>query len=159
MNYLKQLNGYKRMRRIRPLSSNAMLLYYILLEYANELYFPESFTAANSVICSLCGFSHATLDRRRRELAEKGYIRYRSGERDQCGTYSIPSIEFRSEKAYESKSENTVETKVRTLSKVNNKYKSNKFNDFSANCERDYDLDAYEQAAMMKRIGADADEK
>lgn len=159
MNYFKQLNGYKKQRRIKPLSSNAMLLYFILLEYANELYFPDSFTAANSVLCSLCAFSPATLTRRRKELADKGYIEYTCGERDQCGTYVIIPIEFKNERAYDAKTDNTSETKVTTLNNINNKYKkSNKFNSFSANGKIDYDLDAYEQAQMQKRIGVDAGE-
>ena len=57
MDYLKQLNAYRRKRLASPLSSNAIALYAILLEYANDLYFPDRFTAANSVICGLSGLS------------------------------------------------------------------------------------------------------
>ena len=106
MNYFKQLRAFKRQRMIKPLTSNAMLLYFILLEYANDLYFPVSFTAANSVLSSLCGFSIPTLLRRREELCSKGYIVYEEGKTDKCGTYLIVPIGFQNDDASDNRTDN-----------------------------------------------------
>lgn len=149
MNYFRQLNGFKKQRRIKPLTSNAILLYFILLEYANELYFPDSFTAANSVICSLCAFTRSTLVRRRDELCKKGYIKYKDGQVGQCGTYKIVPIVFKNADA----SESTSEQQLTPLNNKKNIYKKlNKFNGFSLNGEAEYDLEAFEERALQKRI-------
>ncbi|MBQ7718795.1 MAG: helix-turn-helix domain-containing protein [Clostridia bacterium] len=154
MNYFRQLNGFKRQRRIKPLTSNAILLYFILLEYANELYFPESFTVANSVLCGLCAFTRSTLTRRRDELINKGYIKYKDGQIGQCGTYKIVPIVFQNAGAYEPISEQHL-TPLKNK-KDNYKRTYNKFNDFTYNGEADYDLEGFEQRALQKRIeGAD----
>ncbi|CAK7006264.1 MAG: hypothetical protein EUB_01504 [Eubacterium sp.] len=89
MDYLKQLNAYRRKRLASPLSSNAIALYAILLEYANDLYFPDRFTAANSVICGLSGLSLTRMQVARKELREGGFLAYTNGRRDQCGTYQL----------------------------------------------------------------------
>ena len=89
MDYLKQLNAYRRKRLASPLSSNAIALYAILLEYANDLYFPDRFTAANSVICGLSGLSLTRMQVARKELCEGGFLAYTNGRRDQCGTYQL----------------------------------------------------------------------
>ncbi|WP_195267301.1 hypothetical protein [Eubacterium sp. 1001713B170207_170306_E7] len=89
MDYLKQLNAYRRKRLASPLSSNAIALYTILLEYANDLYFPDRFTAANSVICGLSGLSLTRMQAARKELCDGGFLAYTNGRRDQCGTYQL----------------------------------------------------------------------
>lgn len=89
MDYLKQLNAYRRKRLASPLSSNAIALYAILLEYVNDLYFPDRFTAANSVICGLSGLSLTRMQVARKELCEGGFLAYTNGRRDQCGTYQL----------------------------------------------------------------------
>ncbi|MDO5431833.1 MAG: hypothetical protein Q4F36_04245, partial [Eubacterium sp.] len=60
-----------------------------LLEYANDLYFPDRFTAANSVICGLSGLSLTRMQVARKELCEGGFLAYTNGRRDQCGTYQL----------------------------------------------------------------------
>ena len=92
MDYLKQLNAYRRKRLASPLSSNAIALYAILLEYANDLYFPDRFTAANSVICGLSSLSLTRMQAARKELCEGGFLAYTNGHRDQCGTYQLTDL-------------------------------------------------------------------
>lgn len=92
MDYLKQLNAYRRKRLASPLSSNAIALYAILLEYANDLYFPDRFTTANSVICGLSSLSLTRMQAARKELCEGGFLAYTNGHRDQCGTYQLTDL-------------------------------------------------------------------
>lgn len=92
MDYLKQLNAYRRKRLANPISSGAIALYTILMEYANDLYFPEQFTAANSVICGLSGLSLTRMQAARKELCDGGFLAYTKGRRDQCGTYRLVDL-------------------------------------------------------------------
>lgn len=92
MDYLKQLNAYRRKRLASPLSSNAIALYTILLEYANDLYFPDRFTAANSVICGLSGLSLTRMQVARKELCEGGFLAYSKGGKNQCGIYHLVDL-------------------------------------------------------------------
>ena len=92
MDYLKQLNAYRRKRLASPISSGAIALYTILMEYANDLYFPEQFTAANSVICGLSGLSLTRMQAARKELCDGGFLAYTKGRRDQCGTYRLVDL-------------------------------------------------------------------
>lgn len=127
VNYLKQIMDFKRKRLQEPLSPNAICLYYILLEYANELRFPHSFTATNGVIGSLCGFSLSTLDRRRAELCDKGYITYTENDKGKCGTYTItslsPHIWRKSDMESDMESDIGSDEEVTALNKYKYKYK------------------------------------
>ncbi len=89
MNYLLQLVGFRKRRMEEPIGMHAVLLYFILLEYANQIGFPESFTAANTMISALSGLTDLQLHRARENLAERGYIGYRKGSENRCGTYTI----------------------------------------------------------------------
>lgn len=92
MDYLKQLNAYRRKRLASPISSGAIALYTILMEYANDLYFPEQFTAANSVICGLSGLSLTRMQAARKELCDGGFLAYAKGGKNQCGTYRLVDL-------------------------------------------------------------------
>lgn len=92
MDYLKQLNAYRRKRLASPLSSNAIALYAILLEYANDLYFPDRFTAANSVVCGLSSLSLTRMQAARKELCEGGFLAYSKGGKNQCGIYHLVDL-------------------------------------------------------------------
>ena len=63
-----------------------------LLEYANDLYFPDRFTAANSVVCGLSSLSLTRMQAARKELCEGGFLAYTNGHRDQCGTYQLTDL-------------------------------------------------------------------
>lgn len=86
-NYIAHLNGYEKKRKVEPLSSNAIALYWILFEYCNELCFMDWFTAPNSTLEGLSGLSKPALKRARAELMRQGYIKYRNGMGNQAGRY------------------------------------------------------------------------
>ena len=92
MDFIKQLNGFRRKRLINPIGANCISLYHALFEYSNELRFPERFTAPNSALQVQSGLSLRTMYRARNELMQKGYIVYKSGNGSQCGTYELVDL-------------------------------------------------------------------
>jgi hypothetical protein len=89
MNYIMQLKGFKIRRLSNAISANSICLYFILLEYSNDIGFPEWFTAPNSTIQGLCGMNKNALCRSRNELQQKGFIKYKNGRGNQAGKYNI----------------------------------------------------------------------
>lgn len=92
MDYLKQLKGYRQKRLATPLSAGAICLYFILLEYDNDLFFTPEFCIANSTLQGLSGLSLKALVRAREELCEKGYLQYRKGHAGQAGCYTLNDL-------------------------------------------------------------------
>lgn len=92
MNYLAQLKGFRRARLTNPLSANSICLYFILLEYVNEINFLQWFTAPNSTLIGLTGLSLSALKRSRNELIQKGFINYKSGQGSMAGKYHIVDL-------------------------------------------------------------------
>lgn len=92
MDYLKQLKGYRQKRLAFPISSGAICLYFILLEYDNDLFFTPEFCIANSTLQGLSGLSLKAMVRAREELCEKGYLLYRKGHAGHAGHYTIVDL-------------------------------------------------------------------
>ncbi len=97
MNYLLQLVEFRKRKLCKQLTSNAILLYHTLLEFSNEIGFPESFTAANTSLQSKSSLSKNKLLQARDQLAEEGFITYIPGTRNQCGTYVLTDLTVRHE--------------------------------------------------------------
>ncbi len=92
MNYIAQLKGFRKARLIKPLSANSICLYFILLEYVNEINFLPWFTVANSTLTGLSKLSDSALKRSRNELVQKGFIQYKNGRGSQSGCYHIVNL-------------------------------------------------------------------
>ena len=93
MNYLKQLKGFRIARASNPIGKNAKLLYFILLEEANEAFFPEWLCLSNSTLQGCSDLIKTDIFRARNELVQKGYIEYQKGEKGQSPRYKIISLE------------------------------------------------------------------
>ena len=93
MNYLKQLKGFRIARATNPIGKNAKLLYFTLLEEANEAFFPEWLCLSNSTLQGCSDLCKSELLRARNELIQKGYIEYRKGTKGQAPKYKIFSLE------------------------------------------------------------------
>ena len=125
MDYFKHLNGFRRKRLTNPISANAICLYYILLEYNNELYFLEWFTVPNSILQGMTNLSLSALQRARNELIQKGYISYRKGMGNQAGSYHLQNLtayfdqqsEQQSARQSEQQSARQMHNKVTTLNR------------------------------------------
>ena len=93
MDFIKQLNGFRRKRLINPIGANCISLYLTLFEYSNELWFPERFTVANSTLQEQSGLtSLSSMQRARNKLMQDGYIVYKSGSGSRCGTYELVDL-------------------------------------------------------------------
>ena len=93
MDFIKQLNGFRRKRLINPIGANCISLYLTLFEYSNELWFPERFTVANSTLQEQSGLkSLSSMQRARNKLMQDGYIVYKSSSGSRCGTYELVDL-------------------------------------------------------------------
>ena len=93
MNYLKQLKGFRIARARNQIGKNAKLLYFILLEEANEAFFPEWLCLSNSTLQGCSDLNKTDIFRARNELVQKGYIEYQKGVKGQSPRYKIISLE------------------------------------------------------------------
>lgn len=122
-NFIAHLNGYRERRKRIPLNTNEIALYFILMEYDNELGWMDWFSVANGVLQGLSGLSLSALKRARAELTRKGYIRYRSGSGNQSGRYLIVNFGPQSEPQTKPQTEPQMSHKVDTLTKQKQKQK------------------------------------
>ncbi len=97
MDFIRQLKGFARKRLTNPISANGIALYITLFEYCNELRFPEWFTAPNSILQGKASLSPKALQRARNELMQKGFIQYKNGSGNQCGSYKLLDLDEDSE--------------------------------------------------------------
>ena len=100
MDFIKQLKGFRRQRLANPISANSFALYMVLFELCNDLLFPERFTAPNSILQGYARLSAKALQRARNELIQKGFIEYKNGAGNQCGSYKL--IDFCTELNFDS---------------------------------------------------------
>ena len=89
MNFINQLKGFKAARMQRPIGTNAIVLFFVLLETANEADFPEALSIGNLTLQGITDLCESSFMRARNELIQKGYIEYRKGTRGQKPVYVI----------------------------------------------------------------------
>jgi len=95
MNYISQLNAFAHMRKLKPLTSSAICLYFVLMEYSNSLGFPERLKVPNSLLSTLASLPSSTFFRASEELIKEGYINYSKGKaKKECGEYEIVEFVF-----------------------------------------------------------------
>lgn len=92
MDYIQQLNSFFSELYTNALSPNAICLYVILFHINNKCNWLKDFSVANMTIQGLTGMSRDQLNRARLELIQKGYIQYKKGTGNQCGSYLIVSF-------------------------------------------------------------------
>lgn len=90
MNYIKQLNEFYSTLDYKPLSANAIAIYFILLQVANKTGWIDKFKVANTVLMSKCDLNMQKLIRARNKLINQGYITYLKGKnQNDAPIYSI----------------------------------------------------------------------
>lgn len=92
-NYIAQLNGFKRQRRMVPLGTGEIALYFVLLEYCNELGWMDWFCAAAGVLQGHSGLSVSAFKRARAGLCQKGYVEYRPAGGRLAGRYRLVPLD------------------------------------------------------------------
>ena len=77
MNLEKQLEEFYSMLDYRPVSSNAISLYAVILIIAKKSGWKSDVKIANSILTSKCKLSISALQRARNELITSEYITYK----------------------------------------------------------------------------------
>lgn len=79
MNYIKQLNELYTTLDYKPLTAEAIAVYFVLLQIANKTGWIAEFKVANTVLMSKCNISIDILKTARNKLKTQGYIDYTKG--------------------------------------------------------------------------------
>lgn len=77
MNLEKQLDEFYSMLDYRPVSSNAISIYFVILEISKNAGWKSDVKIANSILTSKCKLSVSALQRARNELITYEYINYK----------------------------------------------------------------------------------
>lgn len=95
MNYLREINAFERRMRRAPLSVNAQLLWYKLMQAANRLHWPEEFQIDNPRLRVILGqeLSRQTMTAARAELIDDGLLAFIPGVRGKPSTYRMVSVD------------------------------------------------------------------
>ncbi|MFG6147481.1 hypothetical protein [Halobacillus sp. B23F22_1] len=91
MNYLKEIIAFQDEVELNELTVSASLLWYKLMHFNNKTGWKSEFTVPTSAILVKTGLSESSFLRARKELAEKGYITFVAGTRNQAPTYHMIS--------------------------------------------------------------------
>lgn len=130
MNYIAQLNGFFDLKQLNPLSSNAQTLYINLFYIDNRCGWKPRFTVSNVTLQSMTGLSRQQLDRARNELVQKGYVEYKKGSGNQCGTYLLVCFDTQNDTQVDTQTDTQADTqtghKMCTLNKLKQKQKTKK---------------------------------
>lgn len=92
MNYMAELNAFYDRLLTRPLSTNAIALYGVLMHLANRARWPTTFIVAESTLIGLLGMSGRTMRRARAELVAAGLIRHIVRPGRQAPVYKLISL-------------------------------------------------------------------
>lgn len=93
MNYIKQLNELYTTLDYKPLTAEAISVYFILLQIANKTGWIDKFKVANTVLMSKCNLDKQKLTRARNKLISQGYILYSKGKNQvEAPIYSIVQL-------------------------------------------------------------------
>lgn len=89
------LRRMRTIRRANCLSAQAQALLYLLLEIANEAFWPDSFKCSNGELMGQLGASEKSLIRYREELLKADVLKYHSGKsKKEACTYLINYCKF-----------------------------------------------------------------
>lgn len=93
MNYIKQLNELYSTLDYKPLTAEAIAVYFVLLQIANKTGWINEFRVANTVLMSKCNISIDVLKTARNKLKTLGYIDYTKGKnQNEAPKYKIVEL-------------------------------------------------------------------
>ncbi len=95
MNYLREINAFERRMRRAPLSVNAQLLWYKLMQFNNGLMWEPEFRLDNDRLCTMLGrkMSKTVMVAARGELIESGLLIFTPGVKSKPSTYRLVSVD------------------------------------------------------------------
>jgi len=92
LNYLKLINQFWRWKKLYNFSHAETVLYFAILDCANNMHWQKPFHIPNTVLMKICDIDRKQLARCRARLIEKGLIQYTNGNRWNAGYYDICSV-------------------------------------------------------------------
>ena len=92
MNYIREINAFYDWLETNELSTSAISLWYALMHINNKTGWKNEFTVALSVLSIKSGLSPRAVTNARKELAEKGRIKWESRNGNQAAQYTVNSL-------------------------------------------------------------------
>lgn len=103
MNYIREINAFYDWLETNELSVSAISLWYALMHINNKTGWKNEFTVALSVLSIKSGLSSRAVTNARKELTEKGRIKWESRNGNQAAQYSINSLMEELQESYADK--------------------------------------------------------
>lgn len=95
MNYITQMNGFRLRRKLSPLPSMAIALYYIILENFNQVGFPDTLEIPIGILSGELSVSDNSVRKARQVLFDSGYIYYENGKSKRAAIYQLVDLDPR----------------------------------------------------------------
>lgn len=93
MNYIAELNAFHAKMRRTPLSRDAQLLWFKLMDFANKLRWPDTFRVDNRRLMEMANMgSKHTLIAARNELVDAGILAFDAGTKGKPSVYHLRSV-------------------------------------------------------------------
>lgn len=93
MNYIAEINAFHAKMRRTPLSRDAQLLWFKLMDFANRLYWPDTFQVDNKRLMEMTNMgSKHTLIAARNELVDAGLLSFIAGTKGSPSVYRFNSV-------------------------------------------------------------------
>lgn len=103
MNYIREINAFYDWLETNELSVSAISLWYALMHINNKTGWKNEFTVALSVLSIKTGLSSRAVTNARKELTEKGRIKWESRNGNQAAQYSVNSLVEELQESYADK--------------------------------------------------------
>lgn len=92
MNYIAEINAFHIKMRRTPLSRDAQLLWFKLMDFANRLYWQEDFKLDLNRMAKMIGVSKNTVLSARNELVDAGLLSFTAGTKGSPSVYHLNSV-------------------------------------------------------------------
>lgn len=130
INYIKEMNSFRKYAYENYMSKDAVLLWYALFGVDNDLYFKDWFKIDN---LRLMGYAfikrEATLIKARQELIDMGLIKFKKGSKGHPSEYYIVMFSEQQQNNtypnYENESENVADNNIKPDTENNNEEQNN----------------------------------
>lgn len=103
MNYIREINAFYDWLETNELSTSAISLWYALMHINNKTGWKNEFTVALSVLSIKSGLSSRAVTNARKELTEKGRIKWESRNGNQAAKYHVNSLSEELQEIYAGK--------------------------------------------------------
>ena len=92
MNYIAELNAFHAKMRRTPLSRDAQLLWFKLMDFSNSLFWKEEFKLDLTRMAKMIGVSKNTILSARNELVDAGLLTFTAGTKGSPSVYHLNSV-------------------------------------------------------------------